>query len=142
MSGAQSGGADDGSVSAHEQYTQPGETPRAAADERAAVKRHGAALDSVANPDDPPVWRPPRGHAAPRPGPDFTGVPGRVAIVQGQVYLVGVILVAQLVLVTIALFELLSGRTQTLWWIAGSSLVGFLIALLIALWPRRRILRY
>ena len=76
------------------------------------------------------------------PGPDFTGAPGRVAIVQGQVYLVGVILVTQLVLCTLALYELLSGRAGTLWWIAGLSLAGFLIALLVALWPRRRTVSY
>jgi hypothetical protein len=52
---------------------------------------------------------------------------------------VGFILVAQLFLITTALFELLSGRTQLLWWIAGASLLGFLIAALIALWPSSRV---
>jgi len=93
----------------------------------------------VANPDDPPTQRPPRDARGPRPGPDFRGAPGRIAIVQGQVYLVGFILVAQLFLITTALFELLSGRTQLLWWIAGASLLGFLIATLIALWPSSRV---
>jgi hypothetical protein len=58
------------------------------------------------------------------------------------VYLVGVILVAQLFLVTTALFELLSGRTDKLWWIALASLVGFAVTLLVALWPRRRVSGY
>jgi hypothetical protein len=93
----------------------------------------------VANPDDPPTQRPPHDARGPRPGPDFRGAPGRIAIVQGQVYLVGFILVAQLFLITTALFELLSGRTQLLWWIAGASLLGFLIATLIALWPSSRV---
>ncbi len=93
----------------------------------------------VANPDDPPVQRPPRDARGVRPGPDFRGAPGRIAIVQGQVYLVGFILIAQLFLITTALFELLSGRTQLLGWIAGASLVGFLIAVLITLWPRSRV---
>ena len=96
----------------------------------------------VANPDDPPTQRPPHDERGPRPGPDFRGAPGRIAIVQGQVYLVGFILVAQLFLITTALFELLSGRTQLLWWIAGASLLGFLIAALIAVWPRSRVRGY
>lgn len=107
-----------------------------------AAERRYMLIHQVANPGDPPVRRPPRGRAGPMPGPDFAGAPGRVAIVQGQVYIVGVILVAQLVLVTIALLELLSGSTSILWWIAAISLAGFLIALLVALWPRRRTLTY
>jgi len=59
--------------------------------------------------------------------------------VQGQVYLVGIILVTQLVLVTVALLELLEGRTNRLWWIAGISLVGFIIALVVTFWPRSRV---
>ncbi|HEU0026600.1 MAG TPA: hypothetical protein VFQ25_05740, partial [Ktedonobacterales bacterium] len=77
-----------------------------------------------------------------RPGPDARGSIGRVAIVQGQVYLVGAILIAQLFLITTALYELLSGRTQLLWWIAGAQLAGFLIALLIMLWPRQHVKGY
>ena len=107
-----------------------------------AAERRYMLLHQVANPGDPPVRRPPQGRTGPMPGPDFAGAPGRVAIVQGQVYIVGLILVAQLVLVTIALLELLSGNPGTLWWIAGISLLGFLIALLVALWPRRRTLTY
>ncbi len=107
-----------------------------------AQERRYMLSHQVANPGDPPVRRPPQGRAGPMPGPDFAGAPGRVAIVQGQVYIVGLIFVAQLVLVTIALLELLSGRPDTLWWIAGISLLGFLIALLVALWPRRRTLTF
>lgn len=110
--------------------------------ERAAAERRYMLEHQVANPGDPLVRRPPRGRTGPMPGPDFAGAPGRVAIVQGQVYIVGLILVAQLVLVTIALLELLSGNPNTLWGIAGISLAGFLIALLVALWPRRRTLNY
>jgi hypothetical protein len=61
-----------------------------------------------------------------------------MAIVQGQVYIVGVILVLQLWLITTALFELLSGRTQSLWALTITSGLGFIIALIVALWPRRR----
>lgn len=107
-----------------------------------AAERRYMLIHQVANPGDPPVRRPPQGRAGPMPGPDFAGAPGRVAVVQGQVYIVGLIFVAQLVLVTIALLELLSGSPSTLWWIAGISLAGFLLALLVALWPRRRTLTY
>ena len=93
----------------------------------------------LANPDDPPVVRPPANRAGPRPGPNYLGAPGRVAIVQGQVYLVGVMMVAQLVLITIGLFELLSGHGRILWFITAASFVLFLIALIVYLWPRRRI---
>ncbi len=92
-----------------------------------------------ANPDDPPVQRPPQGPSGPLPGPNYLGAPGRVAIVQGQVYIVGVIVVAQIFLVTTALHELLSGRTALLGWIAGASGVGFLITLVVMLWPRQRV---
>lgn len=107
-----------------------------------AAERRYMLLHQVANPGDPPVRRPPQGRTGPMPGPDFAGAPGRVAIVQGQVYIVGLILVAQLVLCTIALLELLSGNTNLLWALAGISLAGFLLALLVALWPRRRTLTY
>ena len=98
-------------------------------------------LRSLANPDDyPPHDATNAGNARPRRiGPDFTGTPGFVAIVQGQVYLVAAILILQLFLITIGLFELLSGRTNILWWLAGASLVSFLVTLLITLWPRRRV---
>ncbi len=43
-----------------------------------------------ANPDDPPVQRLPQGPHGPRPGPNYLGIPGRTAIVQGQVFLVAV----------------------------------------------------
>jgi hypothetical protein len=92
----------------------------------------------VANPDDPPVHRPQRGPHGPLPGPRELGSPGRVAIVQGQVFLVGVILVAQLWLITDALFSLLSGHPQDLGWLTLASGAGFVIALVIWLWPRRR----
>ena len=92
-----------------------------------------------ANPDDPPVHRPPQGPQGPLPGPNYLGLPGRTAIVQGQVFLVAVILIAQLWLITDALFELLSGRHSSLIWLALVSFLGFMIALVISFWPRKRI---
>ncbi len=92
-----------------------------------------------ANPDDPLVRRPPRGPRGPLPGPNYIGLPGRTAIVQGQVYLVAVILIAQLWLITDALFELLSGHAGTVAWLALVSFIGFVLALIITFWPRRRI---
>lgn len=93
----------------------------------------------VANPDDPIVRRPRYGKYGPLPGPDYRGALGRVAVVQGQIFLVGAILITQLFLITTALFELLSGQTNLLWWICGACFVSFLLALLIALWPRSRV---
>jgi len=92
-----------------------------------------------ANPDDPPVQRPPSGPRGPVPGPNFLGLEGRIAIVQGQVFLLAVILIAQLWLITDALYELLSGRTATLGWLVLASGIGFALALLITFWPRRRV---
>lgn len=96
-------------------------------------KRHKA------NPDDPVVRRPPMGRRGVRPGPNYLGLQGRTAIVQGQVSLVAVILIAQLFLVTDALYELLSGRSSSLIWLALVSFLGFVFALLVAFWARRRI---
>lgn len=93
----------------------------------------------LANPDDAPGFMTPGERTRSLRGPDFSGAPGYVAIVQGQVYLVATILIVQLFLITTGLFELLSGRTSILWWIAGASLAAFLLALLVTLWPRRRI---
>jgi hypothetical protein len=93
-----------------------------------------------ANPDDPPVQRPPRGRHGPLPGPHFLGLEGRIAIVQAQVFLLAVIMIAQLWLVTDALYELLSGRAARLVWLAIASGIGFALALIITFWPRRRIL--
>jgi hypothetical protein len=104
-----------------------------------AAARRGRLRGAMANPDDPVIPRPTMGAHDPHPGPDHRGALGRVAIVQGQVYLVGTIVIAQLFLITTALHELLSGHTAVLWWIALASLVGFLLALLITLWPRRRV---
>lgn len=95
-----------------------------------------AATRRVANPDDPPV--PPRRSTYASAASESSGAPGRVAIVQGQVYVVGAILVAQLFLCTTALFELLSGDKDVLLPIAAASLGGFVVALLVTLWPRRR----
>jgi hypothetical protein len=92
-----------------------------------------------ANPDDPPVQRPPQGPRGPLPGPRMPGAPGRIAIVQSQVFLVAVIMIVQLWLVTDALFQLLSGRPQELWGLTISSGVGFVLALFVALWPLRRV---
>ncbi len=94
---------------------------------------------NVANPDDPPVRRPPRGRNGVMPGPHYLGLQGRTAIVQGQVFLVAIILIVQLWLVTDALYELLSGRTGSLLWLALGSLAGFVLALVISRWPRHRI---
>lgn len=93
----------------------------------------------VANPDDPPVAFPRRDSSQSYQDASEEGSPGRTAIVQGQVYIVGVIMIAQLVLITIVLYELLSGVTTGLWSIAATSLVGFAIALLVAIWPNRRV---
>ncbi len=92
-----------------------------------------------ANPDDPPVQRPPRGPRGLMPGPNFLGLEGRIAIVQAQVFLRAVILIAQLWLITSALYELLAGRTASLGWLALASGIGFALALVITFWPRRRI---
>ncbi len=73
------------------------------------------------------------------PGPNFPGLEGRIAIVQAQVFLLVVILIAQLWLITDALYELLSGRTANLGWLALASGIGFALALVITFWPRRRI---
>lgn len=91
-----------------------------------------------ANPDDPIVRRPPMGRRGVRPGPNYLGLRGRTAIVQGQVSIVAVILIAQLFLVTDALYELLSGRSSSLIWLALVSFIGFAFALLVAFWARRR----
>ena len=92
-----------------------------------------------ANPDDPPVKRPPLGPRGVLPGPNYLGLPGRNAIVQGQVYIVAVVMIIQLLIITYALFELLSGRSGTLLWLALVSLIGFAVALFVAYWPRRSI---
>jgi hypothetical protein len=107
-----------------------------------AAARRGVPRGGMANPDDPFPPHPPLDARAPTPGADHRGALGRVAIVQAQVYLVGAIVIAQLFLITTALYELLSGNRAVLWWIALAALIGFLLALLIALWPRRRILDY
>jgi len=92
-----------------------------------------------ANPDDPRVQRPPQGPDGPRPGPNYLGIPGRTAIVQGQVFLVAAIVVVQLWLITDTLYELLSGRTNLLGWLTLVSFLGFVLALIVTIWPRRRI---
>jgi hypothetical protein len=94
-----------------------------------------------ANPDDPPVHRPPRGPEGPEPAPYYVGLEGRIAIVQGQVFILAVIVIAQLWLVTDALYELLSGRPAFLGYLALASFLCFIVALIVALWPRRRIER-
>src|SRR5947209_2695832 len=70
-------------------------------------KRASIERSHVANPDDPPVKRPPQGPRGVMPGPKYLGLQGRIAIVQGQVFLVAMIVIAQLWLVTAALYELL-----------------------------------
>jgi len=113
---------DGNSMNGHEGITDP-----------AQVRSH------VANPDDPPVHRPPSGLRGLRPGPNYLGIPGRAAIVQGQVFLLAIIVIVQLLIITDALFELLSGRSGILGWLALVSAIGFALALVITFWPRRRI---
>jgi len=92
-----------------------------------------------ANPDDSPVQPVPRGPRGLMPGPNLLGLEGRIAIVQAQVFLLAVILIVQLWLITDALYELLSGRTAILGWLALASGIGFALALLITFWPRPHI---
>lgn len=99
------------------------------------VRRH----ERKANPDDPHVQRPPQGPQGPRPGPNFLGLEGRIAIVQGQLFLLAILLIAQLWLVTDALYELYSGRPSSLGWLALASGLCFVLALIIFFWPRRRV---
>ncbi len=96
-------------------------------------------LSPGANPDDPKVERPLQGPHGPRPGPNYLGIPGRTAIVQGQVFLVAAIVIVQLWLITDALYELLSGRASLLGWLTLVSGLGFVLALIVTFWPRRRI---
>lgn len=104
------------------------------------MSTYGAETDRrKANPDDPPVKPPPRGRRGVMPGPNFLGLEGRIALVQAQVFLLAVILAVQLWLVTDALYELLSGSTAGLGWLALASGIGFILALVITFWPRRRI---
>lgn len=96
-------------------------------------------LPPSANPDDPPAQRPPQGPHGPRPGPNYLGIPGRTAIVQGQVFLIAAIVIVQLWLITDALYELLSGRASLLGWLTLASGLGFVLALIVGVFPRRRI---
>jgi hypothetical protein len=139
MSGASGSASDEGVVSRAPDASGPaGEDVVAGGTHLTPAERSRMLRRHTANPDDPPV--PPRreGPQGVVLGPEYSMAPGRMAIVQGQVYLVGVILVAQLWLITTALWELLSGRPQTIWGLTVASGIGFLIALVVALWPRRR----
>jgi hypothetical protein len=89
-----------------------------------------------ANPGDSPVPRP---RADLVSGSKYMGLQGRTAIVQGQVCIVAIILIVQLFIVTDALYELLSGRTDVLFGLALVSLIGFAIALLVTFWSRQHI---
>ncbi len=82
--------------------------------ETGGMRQPRVQLPPSANPDDPRVQRPPQGPHGPRPGPNYLGIPGRMAIVQGQVFLVAAIAIVQLWLITDALYELLSGRPASL----------------------------
>lgn len=103
------------------------------------MRRPRVQFPPSANPDDPKVERPPQGAHGPRPGPNYLGIPGRTAIVQGQVFLVAAIVIVQLWLITDALYELLSGRASLLGWVTLASGLGFVLALVVTFWPRRRI---
>ncbi|HEX9038162.1 MAG TPA: hypothetical protein VF808_14350 [Ktedonobacterales bacterium] len=105
-----------------------------------AALRRPALRRAKANPEDPDIPRPPMGKGGLMAGPDGRGSPGRTAIVQGQVYLVAVIVLAQLWLITTALLELLSGRPHDLDLLALVSGAGLALALVIWQWPRRRAL--
>ena len=102
----------------------------------AALRVHA---EPRANPDDLLVRRPPQRRRGPRPGPNYLGIPGRAAIALGQVFFVALIVIVQLWLVTGALSEPLSGRSGLLIWFALASLLGFILVLVIALRPLRRI---
>ena len=104
-----------------------------------SIRDDTGAFRRKANPDDPSVQRPPRGYRGLMPGPNFPGLEGRIAIVQAQVFLLAVILIAQLWLITDALYELLSGRAVRLVWLALASGLGFVLALIITFWPHRRV---
>ena len=92
-----------------------------------------------ANPDDPPVVSIRTSARGPQPEPYFQGLPGRGAIVEGQVFVVAFIFIAQLWLVTEALYQLLSGQRGALGWLALASFLGFVIALVVWRWPRHHI---
>ena len=96
---------------------------------------NGGQPPPMANPDDPPVVRVRQGAKGPQPEPYFPGLPGRGAIVEGQVFVVAFIFIAQLWLVTEALYQLLSGQRGALGWIALASFLGFVIALIVWRWP-------
>jgi hypothetical protein len=121
---------------AHEMFHEAGSTLYNPA---MATPQHGI-HPRRANPDDPPVERPPYGPHGPLPGPSSLGAPGRIAIVQAQVLIVAVILIAQLWLITTALYEWLSGQPAHLGWLTLASGIGFLIALVVWWWPRRRVM--
>ena len=93
----------------------------------------------TANPDDPPVASVRQSAKGPQPGPYFRGLPGRGAIVEGQVFVVAFIFIVQLWLVTEALYQLLSGQRGALGWLALTSFLGFVIALVVWRWPRHHI---
>jgi hypothetical protein len=81
-------------------------------------------------------WSAPKG---PQPEPYFRELPGRGAIIEGQVFVVAFIFIAQLWLVTEALYQLLSGQRGAFGWIALASFLGFVIALVVWRWPRHHI---
>src|SRR4051794_33311719 len=103
---------------------------------KSSIQPPAPGVQRIANPDDPPVHRPPKGPGGPWPAPFYLGLPGRTAIVQGQVFIVAVILIAQLWLITDALYELLSGQPGFLGWLALASGIGFVLALIVTFWPR------
>jgi hypothetical protein len=93
----------------------------------------------TANPDDPPVVSVRQSVRGPQPEPYFRGLPGRGAIVEGQVFVVAFIFIAQLWLVTEALYQLLSGQRGALGWLALASFLGFIIAVVVWRWPRHHL---
>lgn len=93
----------------------------------------------VANPDDPPVEKPPMKDWGLVPGPYYLGLSGRLTIVQGQIFLVFLLVALQLFLVAQTLLEVLSGQPKHLIWLTVLSILCFAISLVVGIWPNRRI---
>lgn len=82
------------------------------------------------NPDDPPVRV-----GSPTPGDGSS--PGHTAVVDVQIYIASIMLIAQLWLVTDTLREWLSGHREHLWLLAACSGVAFAVVWAVKRWPGR-----